>query len=277
MNEDRHERQNDARLQAHYAAQWLGRVGAAFVPPQPDYSHTSMGWDDALGGFVTNALRDGARLGLRLGDLAFVFLDKDGKQTGVFSLDGHTDADVQQWLRAALAKRALDAGLLDKTSAYEIPAHAVAAGGAYGISEIAGELRELATWFAAADAALDNVRVQMAARDLSASPVRCWPHHFDLATLIAIDAGGGEHGRSVNAGFSPGDAHYDEAYFYVSPYPYPDPAKLPALRSKLGHWHTQDFTAAIAPAHRIVLSGDRKADTEAFLDEAVAAAIQALG
>ena len=59
---------SEARLQAHYAVQWLARLARAAVPAQPDDSHTSLGWDNELDGFVTHPLPDGARLGLRLSD-----------------------------------------------------------------------------------------------------------------------------------------------------------------------------------------------------------------
>jgi hypothetical protein len=169
----------------------------------------------------------------------------------------------------------MEARLLDKTSPYEIPAHAIAQGAPYGVPEIAGFLHELSVWFADAEAALDRVRQQMRRRSLTASPVRCWPHHFDLATLISLDEGAGEHGRSVNAGLSPGDEHYDEPYYYVTPYPRPNAAALPPL-PKLGHWHTRDFTAAIAPASQIVKAKDRKAETDDFLQAAVDSAIKIL-
>ena len=32
-----------ARLQAHYAVQWLARTARAFITPQPDDGHTSLG------------------------------------------------------------------------------------------------------------------------------------------------------------------------------------------------------------------------------------------
>jgi hypothetical protein len=136
-------------------------------------------------------------------------------------------------------------------------------------------LHELAGWFADAEAALDGIRQQMTERSLSASPVRCWPHHFDLATLISLDEAGGENARSVNVGLSPGDEHYDEPYYYVSTYPYPDAAALPPL-PKLGHWHTRDFTAAIAPASRILAVKDKKARVDDFLQTAVDGAIKIL-
>ena len=33
-------RLSEARLQAHYAVQWLARAARAYVPPQPDDEHT---------------------------------------------------------------------------------------------------------------------------------------------------------------------------------------------------------------------------------------------
>jgi hypothetical protein len=152
----------------------------------------------------------------------------------------------------------------------------VARGGAYGAGALADALAELAAWFANAHAALGRVRDQMSARGLAPSPVRCWPHHFDMATLTVLEAGSAEHARSVNAGLSPGDEHYEEPYFYVSPHPYPDPAKLPPLPA-FGHWHVRGFTAAIAPESRIVATADHQAAVHTFLNEAVAAAINALG
>jgi hypothetical protein len=275
MSERDWHRLREARLQAHYAAQWLGRVGSAFIPPQPDYSHTSMNWNDALMGFATNAMKNETRLGLRINDLVFVFLDNEGARTSSFPLNGRSDKDVQRWLDEQLGARGMDARLLDKTAPYEIPAHAIVKGAPYGVIEITGLLHELAGWFADAEAALDGIRKQMTERSLPTSPVRCWPHHFDLATLISLDEGADEHGRSVNAGLSPGDEYYDEPYYYVTPYPHPDAAALPPL-PKLGHWHTRDFTAAIAPASQIVKAKDRKAAVDDFLQAAVDGAIKIL-
>ena len=58
-----------ARLQAHYAAQWLARAARGYIPPQPNDFHTNLGWDDQFGGLVTHPLPDGSRLGLCIADL----------------------------------------------------------------------------------------------------------------------------------------------------------------------------------------------------------------
>src|SRR5271166_1732243 len=65
-------RLSEARLQAHYALQWLGRAGSAYIAPQPDYGHTNLGWDDAFDGFTTHPFKDGAWLSLKIVDLTLV-------------------------------------------------------------------------------------------------------------------------------------------------------------------------------------------------------------
>ena len=261
-----------ARLHAHYAVQWLARAARAYVAPQADDSHTNLGWDDALDGFTTHALKDGARLGLRISDLTLVMLDA---QRADFPLNGRTDADARTWLGAQLSARGMDAVALDAPSPYAIDPDPIAGGAAYDVSNEKAALRELAAWFSNADRSLSLIRSQMTGRKHVASPVRCWPHHFDLATLVSLDEAGGETARSVNAGFSPGDEHYQEPYFYVSPYPYPDAAALPQPHA-LGHWHTRHFTAAIAPAKRIVAATHSQHDVEAFLAHAIEGSIKLL-
>ena len=50
--------------------------------------------------------------------------------------------------------------------------------------------------------------------DATATPVRLWPEHFDLA----IEMGDEATGERANYGFSPGDADHDEPYIYVGPW-----------------------------------------------------------
>ena len=115
----------------------------------------------------------------------------------------------------------------------------------------------------------------MVAGGMDVPPVRCWPHHFDLDTLIYFPAKNPDEVRTLGIGFSPGDEYYDEPYFYVSIHPAPDVAMLglPAI----AHWHTDDFTAAVAPARRIVAAQDQKAQVESHLMAAAEAAIKVLG
>jgi len=259
----------EARLQAHFAAQWLARTARAYVPPQPNDGHTNLGWDDAQGVFATHPLPDGARLTLRVSDLTLVIVNATGK-TPFFTLDGHTDADVRSWLGGELGGKGLDARKLDEPSPYEMPAHAIAKGAKYSIGDLVPALGSLSVWYANANGVLNNVRQHLATRGLHAPAVRCWPHHFDLDSLVTLAPD-----RTVGLGFSPGDEYYDEPYFYVTIYPEPDATMLPQLHM-IGHWHTHEFVAAIARASKIVAVKNQKADTEAHLMTTVDVAIKLL-
>ncbi|HXW24807.1 MAG TPA: hypothetical protein VEK73_08685, partial [Xanthobacteraceae bacterium] len=203
-----------ARLEAHDAVQWLARAARAFVAPQPDDSHTNLGWDDRLDGFFTHPLTGELRLGLNLAGLRLELYDPQSG-TESYSLAGRTDAQARRWLGDQLDARGLDAKKLDAPAPYAMPEHAVAGGGTYGAGDLADALAELAAWFANAHRSLGAIRAQTMGRPLAAAPVRCWPHHFDIATLTLLERGDAEHARSVNAGLSPGDEHYEEPYFYV--------------------------------------------------------------
>jgi hypothetical protein len=64
----------------------------------------------------------------------------------------------------------------------------------------------LAEWYAF------GVAVLTAFSDTTASEVRLWPEHFDLAIEM------GEAPRRATYGFSPGDADHAEPYAYVGPW-----------------------------------------------------------
>jgi hypothetical protein len=264
-------RLSDARRQAHFAVQWLARAARAYIPSVSDHSHTNLGWDDTLGGFRTHTFSDGAQLGLVMTNLKLAILNgQSGELLANFSLNGRTDADVRAWLGHSLSARGLNPDALDAPSPYDMPRHAIIDGATYTVDEFGEFLSVLSVWFSNADAMLGAIREQIRADQLNAPPIRCWPHHFDLDTLVSVNSA-----RTMGVGFEPGDEYYDEPYFYVSMHPRPDPATLPTLPS-IGFWHSKDFLAAIAPAHRIVESRDQKADIETFLMAATRAAIKPL-
>ena len=258
----------EARRQAHHAVQWLARAARAYIPEKPDDSHTNLGWDASLGGLTTHSLPDRTRIGLGLADLTLTVLNADVRSQ-VLPLDGFTDADVRAWLVQQLTVTGTARGLVDPPP-YEIPEHPVGSGGKYTTTELAEPLRMLANWYGNANAVLGAVRQQPAVQRRKPPPVRCWPHHFDLDCLLDLG-----RGRSTALGFSPGDEYCDEPYFYVTIYPEPRIPDLPLL-PPLGHWHSHEFVAAFAPAHKVVAARDQAGETEAFFVFALDAALKAL-
>jgi hypothetical protein len=265
----------DARLQAHYAVQWLARIARAYIPPKSDDGHTSLLWNSELNALMTQPLKTNIRFGVRIPHLV-VILD-DGKSTlETFSLAGCSDSDTRDWLRRSLKTRGLNPSTLDAPPPYELPAHALANGAKYDIRRPQSQaLAELAAWFANAELMLTGLRRQVRERGFAASPVRCWPHHFDIATSISLPARNAGVAGSVGVGLSPGDEYYEGPYFYVSIYPEPDPSLLPKLSGD-GHWHTHEFTAAVLTWDKVIRAKEQKAVCVDFLHDAAAAALDML-
>lgn len=263
----------DARLQLHWAAQVVQAVGFTHLPAAADDSHTNLGWSSGLGGLVGRPFSGASlRAGLRFADLSLLVTD-DATVLGRCPLDGATLDDAYAWMADAVREHSLGAasGVLGRRD-YEMPDHAVATGAAFATNPQA--LGELAAWYDNANAVLSAVQ----GMSPHASPVRCWPHHFDIATLIAVGPDvGAESARSIGVGMTPGDANYAEPYYYVTPWPYPDAPGLPALTH--GRWHTEGWIGAVLTGSDVTVHDANAAQAmmlDAFLREAVAAAHRAL-
>ena len=76
-------------------------------------------------------------------------------------------------------------------------------------------LAALSRWYGAAAEVLEAVRAKHGDLKPGPGPVRCWPHHFDIAVLVRLEEGAAESVRSIGVGCAPGDENYPEPYFYV--------------------------------------------------------------
>ncbi|GAB4232398.1 MAG: hypothetical protein Tsb0034_05160 [Ekhidna sp.] len=76
--------------------------------------------------------------------------------------------------------------------------------------------------------------------------IRCWPHHFDLATLIPLaKSEKGELTKSMGIGLSPGDDSLTEPYFYINRWPNMKEEELRGINLKSGYWNTSGWTGAV--------------------------------
>ena len=233
----------EARLELHWAAQLVSAAGSSLLPPATDFSHTNLGWMKSVGVLAGRPVGDrGLQAGLVFEGLELVVLDGDRERASL-ALAGHTLEDGRRWLAESLGEheRAL------RLPEHDMPSHAVGEGGPFSGAHTDGR-RELAAWFADATQLISV----LVADEETASAVRCWPHHFDVASLLTFDPDADpEEARSLGIGFSPGDGSYDQPYFYVNPWPYPDSNALPELRAGAS-WHTEDWTGAVLTADRMI-------------------------
>jgi hypothetical protein len=236
----------NARLELHYAAQIVSAAGSTLIPAKEDASHTNLGWKDG-------ALH-GHRAALRFADLAIVAGDD------VLPLAGKTLDEGTQWLADRLDVATLTRPL------HDLPAHPIATGAAF-TGDDAPARGEIAQWVAMADAVLRTI----ASENEPASPVRLWPHHFDIATLLSL----GES-RTIGVGLSTGDASYDEPYFYVTPWPYPERGlTLPSLPA--GHWHVKGWTGAVLLGSELARNASQELAALEMLRAAIAGSRVILG
>ena len=175
----------EARLQLHWAAQLVSAPGTSLLPAEADDSHTNLGWDAKLGVLAgRNVGAESVQAALVFEALELLVIDA-GRERSSMRLAGHTLQQALAWLGEEIAG---DASALS-LPVYEMPSAAVGEGGVF--SDAGTEARtELAAWFANAFPLIREV----VAADPAASPVRCWPHHFDVASLITLDAGCGLRG-----------------------------------------------------------------------------------
>jgi hypothetical protein len=265
----------DARLQLHYALQIIVSAPISFLAKRADDSHTNLEWLPTFEALGTNWLErpQRVRFALRPASLALLTIDEGGSIASKLVLDAKTSADGVEWLRQSLNEFGYDGAALTTKKHYEIPPHPVASGAAYdcGKSERFAEWRR---YYADAHELASSV----CATRTGASPPRCWPHHFDLATLITLSENPGREKRTVGVGMSPGDDSYSEPYFYVGPYPHPPAERLRPFGS-LGTWHTQGWVGAVLRASEVASFADAARQAEAvhtFADVAIDASIEAL-
>jgi hypothetical protein len=252
----------DGRLQLHQAVQTIASFGQALIEAKEDDSHRNMNWDYHAVGFRSWPTADGRTVLVRADPFEIV-LEGGGVRRSL-PLADQTLEGAYRWLERALS---LEPGTLAPPE-FEIPAHAVGGGAPFDPDPTA--LGELARWYSNAGLALEAV----ASTEIGASAVRCWPHHFDIATLITLEGEGPDGGkRTVGCGLSPGDGSYPDPYWYVTPWPYDWDADRPPLPGG-GRWHAEGWLGAVLTADQQVGHGsarDQASMVGAFLSRAVEA------
>jgi hypothetical protein len=248
-----------ARSLAHRAVQWATKAARANLEPAPDDSHTALVWDADRAALMTQPLKKGVRVGLRVGILELVFV-KGGKVES-FAIASGANGEPGRWLDERLAKEGLKP-VSGVPLPYETPPTLFGRP-----SEEAPQLAALANWFAAGAEMLEGVRKRYVKHDPGPSPVRCWPHHFDIAVLVGLEEGDPEHAKSIGIGLSPGDDYYAQPYLYVCPNPKPDAAELPALPCG-ARWHTRDFLGVVATGSELLAQEDPGQAMDEIIDAA---------
>ncbi|MEM6819071.1 MAG: hypothetical protein AAF578_09770 [Pseudomonadota bacterium] len=258
----------ESRVLVHLACQPLSRAARANRVAESDDSHSSFGWHAGYNALVTLPLGQAQRfqLGFGFSDVSVLWFEED-RIVDRLHVGDSDELGLNAWVDQHLVR----AGLVSIAEA-QMPYTLEATPEFATLADMDREVRILGDWFGVAHEVI--VEIVQAFEEIAVRPpsIRCWPHHFDLAVLLQLDEGDAEVARSVGVGLSPGDEHYDQPYFYCSPWPVSEATALPELPPPL-RWHTQGFTSAIALAVDLH-SGDDFGD---LLARSVENALRVLG
>ncbi len=264
-----------ARLDLHRGAQLVGMVGKQLLEPAADHSHGSLEWLDEVEVLAGQPLADGSRVALRVASQELVILDAEAHVSDRLELRSHTLEAVAAWVRDRLLERREAVGQTEWVALAAVGLTDASVGRDAPFGSAGDAHAELGRWFGNADRLLRH----FADREPGASPVRGWPHHFDLATLITFDSEvQPEEARSVGLGLSPGDGSFGEPYLYALPWPAPEPDALPPLEG--GTWVTEGWVGAVLVGSDVVDLGDAGKQASAartFYESALASSKELLG
>lgn len=266
----------EARAMAHRAAQLLTRAARANLPAEPDDSHSNLGWQPERKMFWSRPLpgiEGPCFIALAFAPMA-LHVFSGGRPRDRLDLAGVTVDKAGAWLDRQLGQ--LDLKPAARLSLpYELPAE-VAQIVEFDTMHSAAALEVLATWFATAHEILSGFAGRNSTILPGPSAVRCWPHHFDIATYVGLEEGDFETAKGIGVGLSPGDESYPQPYFYINPWPHPETDTLPQAPQP-GHWHTDGFVGVIATGEEVLALTDRQAELSAFVDSAFSIGRRQLG
>jgi len=235
-----------AREQLHQAVQLVSLVPRSLLPEDKGDGFANLEWmGDKL---ASQIFESKYRTGLQFSDLSLHLLENE-YTLAQLSLADRTFDQGFDWLKRQIRDINGDASKLSRDLPYQIPFYATAQGELFKLAE-PDSYFELQHYFANTDLVLRKLEQRME----NASTVRCWPHHFDIATLITLVPDADlEKAKTIGVGFSPGDENFDRPYFYVTPWPYPEVkrADMPTLPGG-GFWHVEGWIGAILSQAEII-------------------------
>jgi hypothetical protein len=240
----------EARLQMHHLVQVIPAFGSALVEPEEDDGHRSMVWDPDLYGFRSRTASAGQDLHVVVRPLPLEIQIRARGHVLRYVLPGHSLEEAFQWASRELGALLGGGPVALERPEYGIPPHRVGSGALFDASPAA--LEELGAWYKNATHLLMELKESLPE---ATTPLRAWPHHFDLAFRILLPSDPGPEEQSIGVGLSLGDDAHADPYLYVAPWPPPD--AVPEIPLPLGRWQSEGWTGALLPAAELLEREER--------------------
>ncbi|RME92929.1 MAG: hypothetical protein D6767_02120 [Candidatus Hydrogenedentota bacterium] len=224
-----------ARLEMHYAVQFLAAFARVKIKAMPDESHKAMLFQEEELCFET---KDSPHGKVKYYPVTHkITLEKSTQEREIF-LGGKTWNEVIKEMQTFFSEESLQWPQYP-----EFPEYKIQHGEPFS-NHLQEDRTKLTQLFAYAKRNLSQLGF------VKANKIQVWPHHFDMAYYHPFS-----ETKGVGIGFSPGDEHYSHPYYYMSPWPYPDKRDLPTL-ARPAFWHTENFTSAIIQVSQLPDKGE---------------------
>jgi hypothetical protein len=238
----------EARKQMHQAAQLPALAGRCLNPKDSADNYAALIYDKNSNWLTSQSLDESEfRIALSLSEFNLVITNKKRELLAFLALDSKTYDETFWWMTEKISELGLDSNKLNKNLPYQIPKYPTSKNVPFNHTN-STYFAELQKYFFNAAFVLEII----SKNEKNISQVYCWPHHFDTAALITVERNSNpEKSKTIGVGLSPGDESYNEPYFYISPWPYPDHIEnLPKLIH--GHWHNQGWFGGVLTATEII-------------------------
>ncbi len=231
------------REELHQAVQLVAAVARSYLPESEEDSHASLQWDKEKAMLLGKEIEGGDKLraGLNLKKFTIHIFNVNTNQSFAVKCRNKSYKILAGSIVKYLAKNNFDTDKFSLEFPYKIPKYKTAKGKKFSGKHRA-VLKELSNHFQNAAFILEEYKNMYE----SASEVKCWPHHFDIATSIVLQKKKAEKSY-LGLGFSPGDQHLKTPYYYVNLWPVPSYNNLPKLPA--GSWYSDDWFGAVLPSN----------------------------
>jgi hypothetical protein len=223
----------------HQAAQFLAIAGKSVFPPHFDDSHTAFSWDyvnDCFAGAWMHFNRS-LRLELHPAELKLCIVCYGRQQLTDLTLDKKTKKDIYSHLRQMLSEAGVTINHFITDMHYDIPRHDVCGGAKYRVID-PGHNREICNYYSNGYLLLNLIK----GKNPFASPILCWPHHFDLSLDFPLNGPPSGQNAVISIGYAPADTQVNEPHYYIQPSNSGDLKLIKLPKLKYGKWFNNGET-----------------------------------
>ncbi|MFT7157928.1 MAG: hypothetical protein ACI8Q1_002953 [Parvicella sp.] len=197
---------NHTIQELHQAAQYLAAAGISFLEKKADDSNTNVGWNSVDKRLETHVFGNQDQLSLNLNTVKIEWLNSGRVISGI-DLISKSHTEIVQWI-SEQAKENKIALPFTYNFHYDLPYKEITDDYRFSLSEkkletISNELTKAQKAF---EQFLDYQNLD--------SPIRIWPHHFDLGIYTKLES----ENTFMGAGLAIPDSLVNDFYFYASGY-----------------------------------------------------------